>query len=163
MLEIFSFLVGGIEHQQRLREDWSARFKLQGQAANGNLQASEQLGAGGYDTVRGFDQRVARGDQGFWGTVEFYTPELSFGRIYDWENETDSLRFLGFFDAASMGNVDLLPLEPSTFQIGSVGVGLRWNYSDWFKLRVDYGYPVFTENVVADESGRFHIGATATF
>lgn len=159
----YFYAVGGIEHQQRLREDWSARFKAQGQAANGNLQASEQLGAGGYDTVRGFDQRVARGDEGFWGTIELYTPELSFGRIYDWENETDSLRFLGFFDAASMSNVDLLPLEPSTFQIGSVGVGLRWNYSDWFKLRVDYGYPVFTENVIADESGRFHIGATATF
>ena len=47
--------------------------------------------------------------------------------------------------------------------MGSVGVGLRWSYSDWFKFRLDYGYPVFTENVIADESGRFHIGATATF
>lgn len=159
----YFYAIAGIEHQQRLREDWSARFKLQGQAANGNLQPSEQLGAGGYDTVRGFDQRVARGDQGFWGTIELYTPELSMGRIFDWENETDSLRFLGFFDAANLGNVDLLPFEPSSFQIGSVGMGLRWNYSDWFKLRVDYGYPVFTENVIADESGRFHIGATATF
>ena len=159
----YFYAIAGIEHQQRLREDWSARFKLQGQAANGNLQPSEQLGAGGYDTVRGFDQRVARGDEGFWGTIELYTPELSMGRIFDWENETDSLRFLGFFDAANLSNVDLLPLEPSSFQIGSVGLGLRWNYSDWFKFRVDYGYPVFTENVFADESGRFHIGATATF
>jgi hemolysin activation/secretion protein len=159
----YFYAIAGIEHQQRLREDWSARFKLQGQTANGNLQPSEQLGAGGYDTVRGFDQRVARGDGGFWGTFELYTPELSMGRIFDWENETDSLRFLGFFDAANLSNVDLLPLEPSSFQIGSVGLGLRWNYSDWFKFRVDYGYPVFTENVIADESGRFHIGATATF
>lgn len=154
---------GSIEHQRRLAEDWSARFKFTGQVSNSNLQASEQLGAGGYDTVRGFDQRVARGDHGFWTTFELYTPELSFGRIYDWENETDSLRFLGFFDAASLGNEELLVGEPSSLQIGSVGMGLRWSYSDWFKLRVDYGYPVFTENVVADESGRFHIGATATF
>ena len=159
----YFYAIAGIEHQQRLREDWSARFRLQGQTANGNLQPSEQLGAGGYDTVRGFDQRVARGDGGFWGTFELYTPELSMGRIFDWENETDSLRFLGFFDAANLSNVDLLPLEPTSFQIGSVGLGLRWNYSDWFKFRVDYGYPVFTENVIADESGRFHIGATATF
>jgi hemolysin activation/secretion protein len=159
----YFYAIAGIEHQQRLREDWSARFRLQGQTANGNLQPSEQLGAGGYDTVRGFDQRVARGDEGFWGTFELYTPELSMGRIFDWENETDSLRFLGFFDAANLSNVDLLPLEPTSFQIGSVGLGLRWNYSDWFKFRADYGYPVFTENVIADESGRFHIGATATF
>lgn len=154
---------GSIEHQRRLRDDWSARMKFTGQVSNSNLQASEQLGAGGYDTVRGFDQRVARGDHGFWTTFELYTPELSFGRIFDWENETDSLRFLGFFDAASLGNDELLVGEPSSSQIGSVGMGLRWNYSDWFKFRLDYGYPVFTENVIADESGRFHIGATATF
>lgn len=159
----YFYAIGGIEHQRRLRDDWSARFKFQGQVANANLQASEQIGAGGYDTVRGFDQRVARGDHGFWTTFELYTPELSFGRIFDWENETDSLRFLGFFDAANFGNTDLLVGEPSSLQIGSVGAGLRWNYSDWFKFRLDYGYPVFSENVIADESGRFHIGATATF
>lgn len=159
----YFYALAGIEHQRRLREDWSARFKIQGQVANENLQASEQLGAGGYDTVRGFDQRVARGDEGFWGTIELYTPELSMGRIFDWENETDSLRFLGFFDAANLSNENLLPFEPTSFQLGSVGLGLRWNYSDWFRFRLDYGYPVFTENVIADETGRFHIGATATF
>jgi hemolysin activation/secretion protein len=159
----YFYAIAGFEHQQRLHKDWSMRFKVEAQDANGNLQASEQLGAGGYDTVRGFDQRVARGDHGAWGTFELYTPELSIGRIQDWENETDSLRFLGFFDAATLGNEDLLPGEASSFQMGSVGVGLRWSYSDWFKFRLDYGYPVFTENVIADESGRFHIGATATF
>lgn len=159
----YFYAIGSIEHQRRLREDWSARFKIEGQAANTNLQPSEQLGAGGYDTVRGFDQRIARGDNGFWSTIELYTPELSLGRIGDWENETDSLRFLGFFDAANLGSEILLPGEPSSYQVGSVGMGMRWNYSDWFKFRLDYGYPVFTENVFTDESGRFHIGATATF
>lgn len=159
----YFYITGGFEHQRRLHEDWSMRIRAQGQAANENLQASEQLGAGGYDTVRGFDQRVAVGDNGAWGTFELYTPELSMGRIFDWENETDSLRFLGFFDAANLSNEVLLPGEPGTQQLGSVGLGLRWNYSDWFRFRLDYGYPVFTENVVADESGRFHIGATATF
>ena len=159
----YFYAIAGFEHQQRLHKDWSMRFKVEAQDANGKLEPSEQIGAGGYDTVRGFDQRVARGDHGAWGTFELYTPELSIGRIQDWENETDSLRFLGFFDAAVLGNEDLGPGDSSSFQMGSVGVGLRWSYSDWFKFRLDYGYPVFTENVIADESGRFHIGATATF
>lgn len=159
----YVYAVANLEHQRRLRDDWSARFKFQGQVANKNLQASEQIGGGGYDTVRGYDQRVARGDHGFLSSIEIYTPELSFGRIFDWENETDSLRFLGFFDAANLGEKDPLPLAPSYSHLGSVGVGLRYNYSDWFRFRLDYGYPVFTENVVTDTSGRFHIGATATF
>jgi len=157
----YFYVTASVEHQRRLRDDWSMRVKVQGQESNENLQASEQIGAGGYDTVRGFEQRVVRGDQGLWGTFELYTPELSIGRIFDWENETDSLRFLGFFDAAKFGNDDNVPV--TDFEIGSAGVGLRWNYSDWFKFRLDYGFPIFTQNVVANESGRFHIGATATF
>jgi hemolysin activation/secretion protein len=161
----YFYAIAGFEHQRRLREDWSLRFKVQGQDSNGNLQASEQLGAGGYDTVRGFEQRVASGDHGAWGTFELYAPELSLARIGDWQNETDSLRLLGFFDAATLGNEDLIDDEPSSVQLGSIGLGLRWNYSDWFKFRLDYGYPVITKNVNdnVDESGRFHIGATATF
>jgi len=159
----YFYALGSIEHQRRLREDWSFRGKIQGQASNENLQASEQLGAGGYDTVRGFDQRVIRGDHGFWGTLELYTPDLSIGRAMDWENESDSLRFLGFFDAANVGNDVLLPGEPSYSQIGSVGVGMRYTYSDWFRFRLDYGYPIMSQNVITNESGRFHIGAIATF
>ncbi len=71
----YFYALGSIEHQRRLREDWSLRAKITGQAANQNLQPSEQLGAGGYDTVRGFDQRVARGDNGFWSTVELTLPD----------------------------------------------------------------------------------------
>lgn len=159
----YFYAIGGFEHQRRLREDWSLRVRAQGQVSNSNLQASELLGAGGFDTVRGYDQRIAVADNGAWGTIELYTPELSLGRIFDWENETDSLRFLGFFDAANLSNEIRLPQEPGTMQLGSLGLGFRWNYSDWFRLRFEYGYPVFTENVVTDTSGRFHIGATATF
>tara|TARA_R110002096_G_scaffold45372_9_gene121905 strand:+ start:5926 stop:7788 length:1863 start_codon:yes stop_codon:yes gene_type:complete len=159
----YMYATGSVEHRHRLNKGWSTRLKAQGQIADGNLQPSEQLGAGGYNTVRGFNQGITRGDHGFWGTFELYAPELSLARIFEWENERDSLQFLGFFDVATLGNEDLLPGEASSFDIGSAGIGVRWDYSDWFRLRVDYGYPVFAENVVTDESGRFHIGATATF
>lgn len=159
----------GIEHNQELYKDWALRFKMEGQVASENLQASELFGAGGFDTVRGFEQRELVGDQGFWGTIELYTPDLALSRIFDWENESDELRFLGFFDAASVEQSSVVPAAPfgliNQRQIGSVGVGLRWSYSDWFKLRADYGYPVYTDTnrVGLNESGRFHIGATATF
>lgn len=154
----------GIERQQRLPENWTLRLRGQGQLADGNLLASEQLGVGGYDTVRGFDNRLIRGDQGFWGTVEIFTPATSIGRFMKWKNETDELRFLGFFDYGNVGNVNRLDDEPGSFQMSSVGGGLRWRYSDWFRLRLDYGFPISTRNLDGiDTSGRFHIGATANF
>ncbi|MCF6312817.1 MAG: hypothetical protein L3J39_10235 [Verrucomicrobiales bacterium] len=153
-----------IERQQRLPENWTLRMRGQGQVAGGNLLASEQLGVGGYDTVRGFDNRLVRGDKGFWGTVEIFTPATSIGRFMKWKNETDELRFLGFFDYGNVGNVNRLQDEPSSFEMSSVGVGLRWRYSDWFRLRLDYGLPISTKNLDGlDDSGRFHIGATANF
>ena len=162
----YAYAVAGFEHHHLLGDSgWTARVKGQGQVASGNLQPSEQLGAGGYSTVRGFNESIVRGDHGLWGTAEIATPEMSFGRIFDWENETDSMRMLGFFDAATLGNETLLPGEFSSVGIASVGLGMRWVYSDWFRLRLDYGYPVITDNMPAttDSSGRFHIGATATF
>ncbi|MFK5921814.1 MAG: ShlB/FhaC/HecB family hemolysin secretion/activation protein [Verrucomicrobiota bacterium] len=154
----------GIERQQRLPENWTLRMRGQGQISDGNLLASEQLGIGGYDTIRGFDNRLVRGDQGFWGTVEIFTPATSVGRFMKWKNETDELRFLGFFDYGNVGNKHRLEDEPSSFQMSSVGAGLRWRYSDWFRVRLDYGYPVSTKNLDGlDSGGRIHIGATANF
>jgi hemolysin activation/secretion protein len=159
----YAYATAGFEHQHRLLQDWSMRTRLAAQIANGNLQASEQLGTGGYPYVRGFDQSIIRGDEGLTGTFELYTPELSIARILDWSTSTDSLKFLAFFDAAAVSNVDLLPGEANSQTIASAGVGMRWTYNDFFKLRVDYGHPVMTDNVVTNESGRFHIGAIATF
>lgn len=160
----YAYATAGVERQQRLPREWSLRARGQAQIASGNLLPSEQLGAGGYDTVRGFEQRLIRGDQGLWGSVELYTPPLSIAKIADWKNETDELRFLAFADAAMLGNVDLLPNEPRKVEMASVGVGLRWRYSDWFRLRLDYGHPVGTKNIFGvEENGRVHIGATANF
>lgn len=154
----------GIERQQRLPEEWSARFRAQGQISNANLQASEQLGAGGYDSVRGFEQRVIRGDEGYFASAEIYTPPISLGRIMEWENETDELRFLAFYDAAGLTNVNRLPDEPNQQELQSIGLGLRWRYSDWFRLRLDYGHPVGTHQASGiDDDGYLHIGATANF
>lgn len=154
----------GLERQQRLPEEWSARFRGQGQISTANLQASEQLGAGGYDSVRGFEQRVIRGDEGFFASAELFTPSVSLSRIMNWENESDDLRFLTFFDYAMLSNVDRLEGEPNQREIASWGLGLRWRYSDWFRLRLDYGFPVSTENTpFVDDNGRIHIGATANF
>ena len=47
-----------------LPEGFSLRLKGAVQGSDSNLLASEQMGAGGYDSIRGYDQRVARGDQG---------------------------------------------------------------------------------------------------
>ncbi len=163
----YMYGTASFEHQRRLIQDWSLRMKGIAQFSDSNLQASEQIGIGGYDRGRGFEPRIIRGDEGVFGMMELYAPEMSLARIFDWEYATgacqDQLRFLGFVEGGSTSNKDLLPNEVESQSVASVGLGMRWTYNDFFRLRVDYGKPVMTDNVQTDESGRFHIGATATF
>lgn len=160
----YAYVRAHFEHQRHLLQNWSIRAKAGAQLASDNLQASEQVGAGGFDIGRGFDQRVIRGDQGLWGTFELYSPELSLANSLGWQNATDKLRLLSFVDAAGISNVDTIEGEPDNQTIASVGVGMRYNYNDCYDIRIDYGHPVMSENIDnIDTSGRFHIGATTTF
>ncbi|NBS15149.1 MAG: ShlB/FhaC/HecB family hemolysin secretion/activation protein, partial [Verrucomicrobia bacterium] len=58
----------------RLPGDAAILLSGQIQQADSNLMPSESFGIGGYDTVRGYDQRSANGDNAYLGNVEIRTP-----------------------------------------------------------------------------------------
>lgn len=152
-----------IERDQQLGDGgWTVFARMQGQVTNGNLLASETLGAGGYDTVRGFEQRVVRGDSGLVGSVELRTPTFYPAVFGGFDNVRDGAFGLLFYDAATLSSEDPLPGEIDR-SLGSVGVGFRYQKSDWFTLRVDYGFQVSEQGFDDGEQGRWHVGARATF
>lgn len=151
-----------IERDQKLGGGWDLWGRIQGQVSNDNLLASETLGAGGYDTVRGFEQRVIRGDRGIIGNLELRTPTFYPSGFSGFQNVRDAARGVIFYDYASLASEMPLPGEVDR-SIGSAGVGLRYQLEDWFTLRVDYGVQVSETGVDDGESGRWHIGARATF
>ena len=77
----------------------------------------EQIGFGGENSVRGFDERTISGDKGLQMNLELWTPPMP---------ELYGVRFLAFFDAAYK------VLEKPTIgqrhndTISSVGVGARF-------------------------------------
>src|SRR5262249_40509221 len=52
-------------------------MRLTGQTSDTNLIPSEQLGAGGDDTVRGYDERAANGSVGFLASQELRSPAFA--------------------------------------------------------------------------------------
>ncbi len=151
-----------IERDQNLANGWTAFGKIQGQISNSNLLASETLGAGGFDTVRGFEQRLVRGDSGIIGNAELRTPTFYPSNLTGYSNLQDGARGLIFYDFAALSSELPLPGEEDR-QLGSVGVGLRYQLENWFTLRVDYGIQVSEEGFDDGEEGRWHVGARATF
>lgn len=152
----------GIEHSHRLPKQMTARLRAQGQVSGENLLASEQFGIGGPSTVRGYPTSIARGDQGVLLSAEIYSPTYSLAERFDWRGTNDELRFLAFADYASVSNVSAGSGEVDEQNLLSVGVGARYVYDEWLRLRVDVGFPI--DETVADptqvDDVRFHIGAT---
>ena len=70
-----------VERLWVLPENWSFFNRVTGQLSTDRLPPFEQLGLGGYNTVRGFDERDFNADQGLMATAELRTPEIDLGKI----------------------------------------------------------------------------------
>ncbi len=91
---------------------WQVVGRVRGQHSGDNLVAGEQFGLGGYNSVRGFADRVVAGERGWQWNLEATGPALG----------TTGLRPVVFTDG---GQVRPLGGGPSE-TIASAGAGVRW-------------------------------------
>ena len=75
-IRVISSMRWGFNHNRALPRDWQFRFGMNGQLTRDMLISGEQFGIGGADSVRGFLEREIIGDNGYRGTMEFYTPDF---------------------------------------------------------------------------------------
>jgi hemolysin activation/secretion protein len=140
---------------------WKLQFmgRATGQAADVNLLPSEQLGLGGFDTVRGYDMRLVNGDSGYVVNLELRTEPVSLGLDHD---RHDSFQFLVFHDLGGAMNHTLSPGESPLVGLSSVGIGARYAMAPTVALRFDYGWQL--EAVAPDPRGsRAHISAVISY
>ena len=125
----FTLLRAGVNYQARTAGDWIGALRLNGQYTKDHIVPSEQIGAGGQMSVRGFDERAIGADKGFVGSLEIYTPEIA-----------KHTRLLAFTDYAHLSNNKSSANRNLIFDsesIASTGLGVR--YADGhFSLALDY-------------------------
>jgi len=136
---------------------WNERGVLQ--ISDRALLPSEQLGLGGYDTVRGYDEREANGDEGFLLSSELVTPPVSLGNMVGFAGATDQLQLLGFVDygGSSLHSPGPTQTNPNTNLLG-VGPGLRYNITPYMTFRFDYGFQLIKTGFDNRYDSRGHIG-----
>jgi len=142
---------------------WELVASLTGQWSGSNLLATETLGAGGYEDVRGFEERAARGDRGLKGSVELRTPKMVVPSFLDNGRRTESWQGLAFFDWAHLENVERLPGEASARSMSSTGVGLRYEFDQHFDLGVDYGWVIDASGFENPDPNRVHFRGRVIF
>jgi len=118
---------------------WTVRGLVQ--HADSNLLPSEQLGLGGYQTVRGYDERAANGDDGFLVSTEVATPPVSIAHMLGCQKVSDQFELLGFVDygGTSLHQVTPADINPNSNLLG-VGPGFRYVINPYVSIRFDYGF-----------------------
>lgn len=162
---------GSLERHTKLPKGFGWRVRAQGQIADGNLQSSEQLGLGGYSTVRGYDERESNGDAGFVVSNEVHFPAFSPGRLIDPE-AIDRAVFLAFYDYGQVEPHDIpaaVAGMDSHVIMESAGFGFRYSISKSLSLRFDYGWQLRNSGILTGPGGprpnnsRGHVSATFSF
>jgi hemolysin activation/secretion protein len=141
---------------------WTARLTVQ--LADRNLLSSEQLGLGGYDTLPGYEEREANGDNGFILANELQAPVFSPLKLLGRKSAADQMKLLVFWDHGEVGSHRLLPDEDAHLVLESVGPGLRYALAPYLTLRFDYGWQLRRSGVSdGSQNQRGHIGVVIAY
>jgi len=113
---------------------------LRGQAADVNLLPSEEYGVGGYDTVRGYEEREVNGDDAFVANFELVTTPFSPSRWFGSCRTKDNMQLLAFFDYGAAYVHQTFTGQKASQYLYSVGPGLRYQMQTYLTARVDWGF-----------------------
>jgi hemolysin activation/secretion protein len=133
------------------------------------LLPSEELALGGYNTIRGYDERIILGDSGWVINNELRTPPIHLIDYFHLSIPRDELQFLAFFDYGGV-RVNQIRPEDNTDAKGdpnrdlySAGAGFRYAIGSNLSFRFDYGFPLTQKELNEHPNGRVHLGALVSF
>ena len=153
-----------LERVTRLPADftWTIRGLLQ--ESDANLLPSEELGLGGYESVRGYEEREANGDKGFLVSTEVATPPVSLAQLCGSQAVKDQLQFFGFVDygATSLHDATASDINPNASLLG-VGPGLRYVITPYLSIRFDYAFQLMSTGFGTGEHSRADIGVLVSY
>ena len=139
-----------LERTLKLPADMTLVGKARGQWTDSELLSSDQLSAGGYNRVRGFDETVGYASTGIVLTLELQS------KFYQ-SAHAGAIQALAFVDGATLHR----DAATDAGQLASVGFGFRWRFDDRVSARVDLGIPVdYPDELEADPQVEFAISTS---
>ena len=148
-----------LEYFQRLPKGFSFLFWLRGQAASQNLLPNEQIGIGGYDTVRGYDERQYNSDDAVLITTEIHSPSFPLISNFFKKRKGDQIEFLLFCDYGYGWNHTPLPNEPKKDTLIGIGPGLRYSAGPYVTARLDWGIKLHQQAIFTGGHSQVHFSA----
>jgi hemolysin activation/secretion protein len=158
-LRSYFYFRGDVSHAQPLPWGFVVYGKLAGQLSDDSLLSSEQLSAGGENTVRGYLEAERLGDNGGTATLEIRSP--SFGQaispyLKDWH-------FLAFADGATLWLNNPLTGQRTPVSIAGAGIGTRFNILDRLNGAADFAFALMDGAITHEGTTRLHFRVWSGF
>jgi hemolysin activation/secretion protein len=166
----YGYARGELRRETLLPGRFSLYNRLAGQYSPDKLVPSETFGLGGFATVRGYNERVVNGDGGVLVTTELRTPPLIISNITRKENARDWIMGLVFLDYGWSYTDKTAAGFRSSYNLLSIGGGVRFEIADNLRIRFDYGFQLKRDYVNSPSASlenqpenRMHLGAELSF
>lgn len=134
-------------------------FRWIGQISSQNLLPSEQLPLGGYNSVRGYDERQENKDSGVLARMEIRSPLWPFF----WRTPENRFQILGFIDYGWGVDRTPYPEQPRVDWMLGVGPGIRYTYSPYITGRFDWGFKLHSKPFYTGGSSEGHFSVIGSF
>lgn len=154
----FMVLKGDLNGSHTFEGDSQLGFRLAGQLTDSPLISSEQIAAGGMNSVRGYLSAESTGDFGLVGSLEWRTKPLDFlgPTIENW-------RVYTFVDAGRVRLKEPLPEQQDGFTLASLGFGTTFRIGQRVNARMDLGYPLKAGARTPKHDTRINFSLTANY
>lgn len=161
-----TYLTGTFSVQRLLNldRDWSFYSRAVAQVTTANVPGSEQLSIGGSATVRGFNERIYSGDQGFVFSNDIQAPVLRKSLPFLPKTRAPlETRFIFFYDAAQVFYKHRDVSDAAFTPLASTGVGVRLSLPVNFTVSADYGWQITHLAYAAPTHSRGHVKVVLAF
>lgn len=158
-LSTYAYARGFLERLYHVDQRSDVLLRLSGQLASGELLPTEQMGFGGFNTVRGYDMRTLNGDNGYIFNMEYRSRPIR----RELHKQQTSLMLLAFTDFGQQFNWGHQVGFPNADVLAGAGVGVRYLVDSRCSIRCDYGVPLTSAGSQRNDAGRVHIGAVIAY
>jgi hemolysin activation/secretion protein len=159
------YLRSSVTYLQALPKDFSLSTIIRFQIASQNLLPSEQFGLGGYDTVRGYEERELNTDGAFFFSVEGRSPSFSLLKLIRPAKQkvSDEIQFIAFLDYGWGGNHNAFRSEPKADFLLGIGPGIRYTMAPYLTAYLDWGIKLHRQARFGGGGSMLHFGVTASY
>lgn len=141
-------------------------MRASGQVASDVLPVSEQFALGGPDSVRGFSQSEYLGDLGLSSGLELrFLPPFLASRTVPFTRRAfnDFLQFLTFVDYGQAYLKNPVAGENKNYELTGAGAGLRMQFTSYFNVRMDVGFPLSGREPSQDNDPVLYVQGVSRF